>query len=167
MNQKGFTLIEILAVMAIGGMLMSAGLLSIYQVVWGSARTNDQVAALTDANYAALWIKKDLQMARSTSLTDGDPVPQSSVTLEWTDYTSWATEENRDHASTYALSGTELLRTYDGTVSVVGRYITSIGFTQNDRVITCSITATGPGIPERAEMLGFSVITRMRPEGGQ
>ena len=166
MRQKGFTLIEVLVAMVVGGILMAGIVVGIFQVSWGSARANDQVVALTDINYAALWIKKDLQMAQSTSLTDGDPVPQSSVTLEWTDYTGWATEETRDHTSTFALSGTELLRNYDGTVTVVGRHITSIGFTQNDTVINCVITATGPGITQRAETLKFSVNVHMRPEGG-
>ena len=163
MNQKGFTLIEILVAMAVGGMVMAVALLSIYQVVWGSARTNDQVAALTDVNFAALWVKQDLQMARYTDLTDG--VPQSSsVSLRWIDNTGFVAEEERIHSANYTLSDTELLRSYDGTVTVVGRYIKSIEFTQNGNAVTCNITATGPGIPEREEMLGFSILTHMRPE---
>jgi len=162
MKQKGFTLIEIMAVMAVGGMIMTVALLSIYQVVWGSARTNDQVAALTDVNYASLWIKKDLQMAQYTDLTEG--VPQSSVVLSWIDNTGWAGDNATHHSANYILSGTELVRTYDGTPRVVGRYISSIEFTQEGRVITCSITATGPGILEWEEMLGLSIVTRMRTE---
>jgi len=166
MKQKGFTLIEIMAVMAVGGMIMTVALLSIYQVVWGSARTNDQVSALTDVNYVSLWIKKDLQMAKYTDLIEGDPVPQSSVSLRWIDNTAFVEEEeDRSHSANYTLSGTELVRTYDGgTPRVVGRYISSIGFTREGRVITCSITATGPGILEREEMLGFSIVTHMRAE---
>jgi len=163
MRQKGFTLIEVLVAMAVGGILMAGIVLTIFQVSWGSVRTNDQVVALTDVNYATLWLKKDLQMAQSTSLTDG--VPASSVTLSWTDFTGWATEETRDHSSTYALSGTELRRTYDGTVRVVGRYITSIGFTQNGRVVTIVITDTGPGVSQRVETLKFTV--QMRTEETQ
>ena len=150
--------------MAVGGIVMAGIVLTIFQVSWGSVRTNDQVVALTDVNYATLWLKKDFQMAQSTSLTDGAP-PQSSVTLSWTDFTGWATEETRDHSSTYALSGTELRRTYDGTVRVVGRHITSIGFTQNGRVVTIVITDTGPGVSQRVETLKFTV--QMRTEGVQ
>ncbi len=162
MNQKGFPLIEIMAVMAVGGMIMTVALLSIYQVVWGSARTNDQVSALTDVNYAALWVKKDLQMAQYTDLTEGVP-QQGSVVLSWIDNTGWA-GDNATHSANYILSGTELVRTYDGTPRVVGRYISDIWFTQEGRVLTCSITATGPGILEREEMLGFSIVTHMRTE---
>ncbi len=166
MNQKGFTLIEILVAMAVGGMIMAVALLSIYQIVWGSARSNDQVTALTDVNYAALWLKYDLQMAQSTNLTDGAP-PQSSVRLRWADNTGWTAENASAHSSTYTLSGTELLRTYDGNVKIIGRYIASIGFTLDGGVITVDITAAGPGILERAEPLGFSVLTHMRPEVAQ
>ena len=161
MRQKGFTLIEIMVAMAIGGVLMAGILVSIFHVAWDSIRTNDQVVALTDINFATLWLKKDLQMAQSTSLTDGDPVPQSSVTLDWTDYTGWATDETRDHSSTYALSGTELRRTYDGGMRIIGRHVTYIGFTQNDRAITVVITATSPGTSQRTETLKFTVTSRI------
>jgi len=164
MNQKGFTLIEILVAMVVGGMVMAVALLSTYQVVWGSARASDQVVALTDVNFAALWIKQDLQMAQNTDLIDGDPVPKSSISLRWVDATDFEPEEDRNHSCNYTLSGNELLRNYDGTVTVVGRYISSIGFTQNGKVVTCDVTATGPGIPEREEMLGFNILTHMRPE---
>lgn len=164
MKQKGFTLIEILVVMAVSGMVMAAALLTIYQIVWGTERSNDQVVALTDAHYAAMWLKWDLQMAQNTNLTDGDPVPKSSASLEWTDYTGFASEDARTHSSNYTLSGTELLRNYDGTTKIVGRHISSISFIQNGSVVTCNLTATGPGIMERVENLEFSIITHMRPE---
>jgi len=163
MRQKGFTLIEILVAMAVGGILMAGVVLGIFQVSWGTVRTNDQVVALTDVNNAALWLKKDLQMVQSTSLTNG--VTASSVTLEWTDFTNFEEEENKNHTSTYALSpsGTKLIRTYDDTPSVVGRHITSIGFTLAGRVINVVITATGPGNSQRTETLKFTV--HMRYEG--
>ena len=151
--------------MAVGGILMAGVVLGIFQVSWGSLHTSDQVVVLTDVNYVSLWLKKDLQMAQSTSLTDGG-LTEETVTLEWTDYTtSFESLEPQDHSSSYALSGTELLRTYDGTVGVVGRHITSIGFTQNSSVITCVITATGPGTSQQTETVEFSV--KFRTEGAQ
>ena len=164
MKQKGFTLIEIVLALAVGGMVMAAVMAGIYQVVWGTARTNDQVAALTDVNFATLWIKKDLQMAQETNLTDGDSNPQSTVVLSWIDNTGWATENESFHSSNYSLSGTDLMRTYDGNTRVVGRYISDIGFTQSGRVINVSITATGPGSTKRDEPLLFNVLTHMRTE---
>ncbi len=164
MRQKGFTLIELILAMAVGGILLAGAVISIFQVSWGTIRSNDQVTALADVNNAALWLKKDLQMVQSTSLTDG--VPASSVTLNWTDFTSFELEENKDHTSSYELSGSgELRRIYDyekpgETTSVVGRHITSIRFTRESGVINVVITATGPGTSQRTETLEFSVFKR-------
>ncbi|MBI4185981.1 MAG: prepilin-type N-terminal cleavage/methylation domain-containing protein [Chloroflexi bacterium] len=162
MNQKGFTLIELLLAMAVGAMIMTGIVLAIFQVSWGTDRSNSQVVALADVAQAAHRIKKDLIMAQSTDLIDGNPVPQSSISLTWIDYTLFTSSSATAHASSYLLSGTLLQRTYDGTVSIVGRNITSLGFTQNGRVINVAITATGPKIQQRQETLQFSV--HMRPE---
>lgn len=161
MRQKGFTLIEILVVMGVGSVILMAALLSLQQVLVGTDRSNSQVVALTDINQATLRIKRDLMMTQETDLTDGNPVPQSSVTLSWTDYTSFETgNQTRSHSSSYTLSGTDLLRNYDGTVSIVGRHITSLGFTQDGRIISVVITATGPGASQRNETLKFSAFIR-------
>ena len=159
MRQKGFTLVEVLVVLAVSGVLLTGLITSIFQVSTFTDRSNSQVVALTDLNHAALSIKKDLMMTQNTDLADGSPVPQSSVWLGWTDYTSFETG-NLTHSSSYVLSGTELLRTYDGTVGIAGRNITSLGFTKNGRVIDVVITATGSSDPQRSETLKFSVLIR-------
>jgi len=159
MRQKGFTLIEILVVMGVGSVILMAALLSVQQVMVGTDRSNSQVVALADINQAVLRIKRDLIMTQETDLTDG--VPQSSVTLSWTDYTSFGSEnQTRSHSSSYTLSGTDLLRNYDGTVSIAGRQITSLGFTQDGRIISVVITATGPGASQRSKTLKFSAFIR-------
>ncbi len=159
MRQKGFTLIELLVALAVGGLVIVSAVAVIYQVMWGTSRTNSQVVALTDVHYAALRLKKDLVMAQTTDLTDG--VPQDSATLSWTDYTSFDPEENKDHSSAYnLLSDGVLQRTYDGTTSIVGRNITSVNFTQDGRVINVVITATKGDVTPRSETLEFSVYLR-------
>jgi len=163
MRQRGFTLIEVLVVLAIGSVLMTSALLTLQQVVWGTLRAGSQTMALTDVNFAAASIKEDIEMAQSTNLIDGNPVPQSSVTLTWIDYTLFTSATQTHHSSMYTLSGTKLLRTYDGTVSIVSRHITSIGFTQNGRVVTVSVTATGTDVPQRSKTFNFSM--RMRADG--
>jgi len=161
MKQKGFTLVEILVVMGVGSMILMGALLSVQQVLWGTDRSNSQVEALTDINQAALRIKRDLMMTQETDLNDGGTVPQSSVTLSWTDCTGFGSEnQTRSHSSSYTLSGTDLLRNYDGTESIVGRQITSLGFTQDGRVISVVITATGSGASRRDETLKFSAYIR-------
>lgn len=159
MRQKGYTLLELLIVLAVGSVLMGGIVLSIYQVVWNSARSNSQVVASADINQATLAIKKDLMMTQSSNMSE--EVSQSSVALSWDDYTNWAVADNQTtHTSSYTLSGTKLQRTYDGTVSIVGRNITSLEFTLNGSVVTVVITATSPGFPQRSETLTFNVYLR-------
>ncbi len=173
MRQKGFTLIELLVALAVGGLVIMSAVGVIYQVMWGTSRTNSQVVALTDVHYAALRLKKDLEMAQlgegalppdeaTITLTPGGP----TVTLGWTDYTSFDPEENKEHTSKYELLGNgELQRIYDQnepntTTSIVGRNITSLEFTRNDRVINVVITATKGDFTPRSETLEFSVYLR-------
>ena len=159
MKQKGFTLIELLVALAVGGLVIVSAVGVIYQVMWGTSRTNSQVVVLTDVHQAALRLKKDMVMAQTTDLLDG--VPQDSATLSWTDYTSFDPEENKDHSSAYnLLSNGELQRSYDGTTSIVGRNITSVNFTRDGRVINVVITATEGDFTPRSETLEFSVYLR-------
>ncbi len=177
MRQKGFTLIELLVALAVGGLVMMSAVGVIYQVMWGTGRTNSQVVALTDVHQAALRLKKDLLMTQSTdlplggstvTLTPGGP----TATLGWIDYTSFDLEENKDHTSAYVLLDDGVLqRTYDydkpsETTSIIGRNITSVDFTQDpdnvgdDRVIEVVITATAGDMLPRSETLEFSVYLR-------
>ena len=160
MNQKGFTLVELLVFVAVGGLVMVGVLGIIFQVLWNSSRGNERVEALNDVSYATEWIKRDIKMAQYVDLINGNPTPQSSVELWWIDYTSFATENQSTHSSTYTLSDTELLRTYDDTTMIIGRHITYLGFTRNDTVITCNITATGSRFKERLRNLVFDVNMR-------
>lgn len=159
MRQKGIVLIELLGAMAVGSLVMVGALAVIYQVVWGTSRANSQVTSLVDVDQAALAVKRDMAMTQTTDLIDGDSVPRSSISGNWTDRTMFGTG-NQTHSIAYALSGTNLLRTYDGTASIVGRRITSLGFTRSGRVITVLITATSARALPRSETLRFSVYTR-------
>jgi len=170
MRQKGFTLVELLVMLAVGSVIMMGAFGALNQVVWGTSRTNSQVVVLTDVHQAALQIKKDLEMAQ---LGEGDfpdggttvialtPGGSTAATVGWTDYTSFDSEENRDHTSSYELlNDGRLQRTYDDTTSIVGRNITSVNITQDDRVISVVITATEGDVTPRSETLEFSVYLR-------
>jgi prepilin-type N-terminal cleavage/methylation domain-containing protein len=159
-RQAGFTLLEVLVMLAVGGVLIVGALAGTQQVMLGTNRNNNQVVALTDAHQAALVIKKDLLRTQNTDLVDGDPVPRNSANLTWIDYTYFETGNWTAHSSSYALTGTELQRNYDGADAIIGRNITYVGFTQSGRTINVTITATGSGAQERSETLEFSVYIR-------
>lgn len=162
MRQRGFTLIELLVAMAVSSLMLTGILVAFHEVVLGTIRARSQTVALNDVNFAAARIKVDIEMAQSTNLTDGNPVPQSSLTLSWIDNTLFTSGTKTPHSSMYTLSGTNLLRNYDSTVSILGRHITSIGFTRNGRVVTCNVTATDTSVQQRSKTLRFSM--RMRPD---
>lgn len=159
-RQKGFTLLEILLVLVIGGATLTAALAVYFELMWGNGRIRSIAISGMDANNAALAIQKDLVMTQSSNLTDGDPTPQSSVTFSWTDYTGFESSNYSTHYSSYRLTGTNLFRTHDGAPEIVGRKITYLGFTRQDRVINVVITSTEAGPPESNRTVEFSVLTR-------
>ena len=159
MREKGFTLIELLLAMAVSGLVMAAAIGIIYQIVGGTPRTNSQVEALVDVNQAALAIKNDLMMAKTTDLSS---TPKSSANMTWIDYSSFESANNTNHSSIYTLSGTQLRRTYDGTMSIVGRRVSSINFTQNGQFVTVFITSIGGGASPQTATVSFSA--HIRPE---
>ena len=159
-RQKGFTLLEILLVLVIGGAALTAASAVYFQLMWGNGRIRSAVISGMDANNAALAIQKDLVMTQSTNLTDEDPTPQSSATFSWIDYTGFESSNYSSHSSSYSLAGTNLWRTYDGASEIVGRKVTYLGFTQQDRVINVVITSTEAGPPETDKTVEFSVLTR-------
>lgn len=170
MRQKGFTLLEIMVVMAVGGILMIGIVLSIFQVVVVASRSNSQGVALTDVSQAVLYLKKDFQMAQSTDMGFvEDPVvvvlSSENVTLEWTDFTTPESEEERiNHSVTYSLSDNGVLeRAYDSILPtmIIGRHITYLRFTQLDeRVVNIVITATGTQPQQYSKTIEFSVYMR-------
>lgn len=162
MTQRGFTLIEILVAMAVGGVVLMCILSSIQMVTFGTARSNNQVVALDEVNRAFLYIKKDLSTYNDVDL---DVEPPDLITINWTDETFHPQVGAREHEVAYSLSGTELLRIYtiDGIstpAQIIGRHITYLSFTRTGefgRFIDVVITATKGEMIPRSETLSFSV----------
>ena len=159
-RQKGFTLLELLLALVIGGAALTAALAVYFELMWGNGRIRSAALSGMDANNAALAIQKDLVMTQSSNLTDGDPTPQNSVTFSWIDYTGFESTNYSTHYSSYSLAGTNLWRTYDGAPEIVGRKITYLGLTRQDRVINVVITSTDAGPPATDKTVEFSVLTR-------
>ena len=154
-------MLELLVSLGITSVVMMTLVLGIYQIAWGTIRSNDRTVVLNDISHALYWIKQDLQTAQYTDLINGNPVPASSLSMSWIDMTSLSTDNVTYHDSYYVLSGTELLRTHDGNTTIVGRHVTSIGFTLDYKMVTCNITFTDSRLTQ-SETLAFSV--KMRSE---
>ena len=83
-NQLGFTLIEVLVAVAIGGAIAAAGSMATRQVVTETKRNNNHEIAVRQVQNASHWVTRDVRMAQTvTPDGDADGLP---LTLTWQDY---------------------------------------------------------------------------------
>ncbi len=137
-GQRGMTLLELLAAMAIGAMVMTGAVGLIFHEYKGTEAAKSTVTAAQEIGNAARWISKDGMMAESTDLVEGgDPVDH--LTLTWTERYDFV---NIPHSSSYSLSGAQLRRNYDGTEGTAAREISKIEFSQSGGLLTVSISYT-------------------------
>ena len=106
------------------------------------------------------FISDDARNARYTSLTSG-AAAVSTLTLEWTDYYSGALTS---HKASYALSGTNLQRTYDGVTTTIGKGISAIQFSVSGSTLTVAITdASTEGSVQFSQSKTFRLRLRAAP----
>ncbi|KKN10815.1 hypothetical protein LCGC14_1032800 [marine sediment metagenome] len=145
-SQKGFTLLEILLVLVVGGLLLVGVVNAIFQTTTITVERSTQITALEDIREVAAQVSKDIRMAATTNLENG-------LTLAWTVWYDETGELNPvDHYISYTPpSGGELQRNYDGALTTVGSYISDIEFSQEVNIITMAITSSPRGNAETAE----------------
>jgi len=161
MTQKGFTMVEILTVLAVGGVLLSAAVLTIYQVLLGTERNNAEAIASTEIQRTALQIKKDIQSHTSASVNDLQVGP---TTFEWVDQSGWTSENESQQSRIYSLSGKVLIRNADNVTRILSRNIESLIFSDNGTHINVVITANNSTLPGRSKTLSFGVSKRTNYE---
>ena len=144
MNQKGFTLLEVLVTLVVGTVILFGVVGAIFMVMRGVPEIRKETAVLADIERAAHWLNRDVAMGRDIDLVDAAP-PVVQMTITWIDYTKAAElEEAVSHSVSYTWSpGTgELERNYDGLITIVGNYLTNVGFSLNDRSVTVTLTSS-------------------------
>ncbi|MFC1953149.1 type II secretion system protein J [Chloroflexota bacterium] len=161
MTQKGFTLVEILLALAVGSVLMSAAVLTIYQVLVGTERNNAKAVVATEIQRSVFQIKKDIQSHTSANVSDLQVGP---TTFEWTDQSGWTAANESQQSRIYSLSGKELIRNADGTTRILSRNIESLIFSDNGTHINVVITANNSTLPGRDKTLSFGVSKRTNYE---
>jgi len=160
MNQKGFTLIEILVAMLVGGMVMAGIVTAVFQIVHGAGQIKEESVALADIDSAAHWLTRDVVLGQSTDLVNGAP-QVSQMTLTWNDSTWWAEqEESIAHSVIYTYSGTALQRNYDGVVTTVGRHLTNVGFSLDGRLVTITLTSSLEEEPRSTVTRNYTIYMR-------
>lgn len=168
-RQKGFTLFEILVVLALTAMLVVGLVRAIVQTSDITLDTTTQITALEDIKEVATQIRQDIRMAATSNLEDGGPVVDS-LTLTWTTWYDETGEYNPvPHSISYSSpSGGELQRNYDdGDLTTVGRYISNIGFSQEGTMITVSITSSPTGDAETAEQMTYEFYLQQKGDLSQ
>jgi len=150
-SQKGFTLLEILLVLVVGGILLVGVVTAIFQTTGITVESSTKITALEDIREVAARVSKDIKMAATTNLDPGALL--DSLTLDWTIWYDETGELNPvDHYISYTPpSGGELQRNYDGALTTVGSYISDIEFSQEGNIITVTITSSPRGNTETAE----------------
>ncbi len=136
-KQRGMTLVELLLALGISGVIIGALGASIYTIMSVTGRGNAEISLLHDIQSASHWITSDVRMARDITLFGGDPA--SNLILNWDDI------EGNPHSCNYTFTGRELIRSCNGTSSTVAWNVSSIEFSQNDDVLTYTLTSETQG----------------------
>ena len=153
--QRGSTLIDLVVAIGIGSVIMVGAGESIFQVLSGVNRGVDRLSTVRDIENAALWLTRDARMAEITDISDGAS-PVSSLTLQWTDSQGGGT-----HTVSYAISGSKLIRNFDGVDTTVSRRINSVAFSRSGRLLNLQIEVLAQG---GTSTLQKTYSALMRPE---
>jgi prepilin-type N-terminal cleavage/methylation domain-containing protein len=156
-DQKGFTLLEMLLAILIGSLIAGGITATIFQVVIGSARTNNHMIAVRQVQNAGYWVSHDAQMAQKVVLArDADGFPL--LTLEWTD---WYGTPNEIH---YFIEGGDLKRQ---VVSPQASETTVARFIDPDSAKTkCQLTGGGTfALPDINDT--FTISSSAVPDSGK
>jgi len=136
-GQKGIVLLELVVAAGITAMIVGVLGSAIFQMLGVSERGSGRLKVLHDLESAAYWINLDGGRVEASDLTPGAQ-PVDAMTLSWT-------EGDEPHSVTYSLSGTNLQRNHNGEVSTVARYVSSVGFSLSDGLITVAMTSSPGG----------------------
>ena len=136
-NQRGFTLVELLVVLAIEGILAGGIVAVIFTVTNVSSRNTDHMTAIKQVENAAHWLSRDAMMAQThpsgsdnTSFTSSTSSP-NTFTLAWTDW-NYTTHDTTVNTVKYTIENGDLKRTQEvsinggsssTTVTVIAKYI--------------------------------------------
>lgn len=146
-GETGITLAEILVASAIGMAIAACLGTAIYQFFAVTNQGSNVMTATHQVQNAGHWVSRDGQ--KSSMATGGDEltltIPNSSTI-------------------TYALSGTDLTRTYNGSQLTVARHVSDVDFVVDGQIVTMNITSEPNGTWNISEQGTYKVC--LRPSGG-
>jgi prepilin-type N-terminal cleavage/methylation domain-containing protein len=131
-GRGGFTLPEIaivVGILALGTALVGGGVFESLSVerFW-----RDKVEATRELRHAQSWFAGDALSAKETNLVDNAP-PVNAVTLAWTN------NAGVPRTASYSLSGTDLVRVFNGNQTVLAQQVVSAAFSRSGRVLNLTL----------------------------
>ena len=166
LNQKGFTLLELLiaiSIMAVASVAAGAG---IFQVFTNNERNVDKNTAVTLLENVGYWITRDVLMSQAVNTSGSD-----FFSVNWTEYESDTlyevtyTFEDMDEGDYEKLLRTQSINGTDNTTRLVAEHInsdssiTTCNFTNG--IFNLAITATvGEGGLTQSEGRTFEIVPR-------
>ena len=141
-QQNGFTLIEVIAVLAITGLIGAGVAMATTQLITQGAKNSDYTTASRNTMNAIYWVSHDIQMSQTVEPNEASGFP---LNLSWTEW------DNSEHQIVYSIANGQLRRGHsiDGGASsqtLVAEYISTTaeniacGFT-SDNVLRLKVTA--------------------------
>jgi len=163
-GQAGFTLIEVIAAMAITGLIGFGASIATAQVLTQTTNNNDYTLASRDALNALYWISHDASMAQTINGTAGFPQTED-LSLSWK---GW---DNTEYSANYTLENGVLTRIYSigGQVSstVIASYINSdasLTFCDfDDGILTVTVTSS---VGEGDKVVSVTKVRVISPRPG-
>lgn len=141
-GRPGFTLLELVVSTGVLALVLPVVGGGLFQLTRLAQKTNAGHQAQAATRNAVSWLVRDVPMAQGSDLVEG--IPSAQATFTWADHYEGAEEP---HTLTYALSGGDLVRTYDGTATVVARGVQEVSFLLVGPYVTVDIlTAAAPGL---------------------
>jgi prepilin-type N-terminal cleavage/methylation domain-containing protein len=104
-GEAGFTLIEVIAAVAITGIISLGASIATGQVLNQTSRNNDYTAASRNTLNALYWISRDVTMAQTIGGAAGFPLTEDLAL-------SWIGWDNTEYSANYTLENGILRRVY-------------------------------------------------------
>ena len=140
LNQKGFTLVELVIAISIATLVVAAAVAIWFQLTTVSARNSDYMAAYGQVQNAGYWFSRDaVQITQEPVVINPAPAELVSLTLDWVEW------NGTTHQVVYTLDGDSGQLRRSGTEGefLVAQYIDSnnTSCTWDGETLTLEITA--------------------------